>query len=97
MPLLISSAAIQLTFGLENYLLDHFTTIYVLKDNYRYGLYNTPFEGHVSEEVFREYIFPVCHPALLTDQRVENVQDLLSLPLLRDADPLHDWPCNNGN
>src|ERR1700733_2586244 len=50
MPLLISSAAIQLTFGLENYLLDHFTTIYVLKDNYRYGLYNTPFEGHVSEE-----------------------------------------------
>jgi hypothetical protein len=50
MPLLISSAAIQLTFGLENYLLDHFTTIYLLKDNYRYGLYNTPFEGHVSEE-----------------------------------------------
>jgi Mlc titration factor MtfA (ptsG expression regulator) len=50
MPLLISSAAIQLTFGLDNYLLDHFTTIYVLKDNYRYGLYNTPFEGHVSEE-----------------------------------------------
>jgi LysR family glycine cleavage system transcriptional activator len=50
-------------------------------------------KGHVSEEVFREYIFPVCHPALLTDQRVENVQDLLSLPLLRDADPLHDyWP-----
>jgi Mlc titration factor MtfA (ptsG expression regulator) len=50
MPLLISSAAIQLTFGLDNYLLDHFTTIYLLKDNYRYGLYNTPFEGHVSEE-----------------------------------------------
>ncbi len=50
MPLLISSAAIQLTFGLENFLLDHFNTIYLLKDNYRYGLYNTPFEGHVSEE-----------------------------------------------
>jgi len=50
MPLLISSAAIQLTFGLDKYLLDHFTTIYLLKDNYRYGLYNTPFEGHVSEE-----------------------------------------------
>jgi Mlc titration factor MtfA (ptsG expression regulator) len=50
MPLLISSAAIQLTFGLEKYLLDHFTSIYLLKDNYRYGLYKTPFEGHVSEE-----------------------------------------------
>lgn len=50
MPLLISSAAIQLTFGLDNYLMDHFSTIYLLRDNYRYGLYNTPFEGHVSEE-----------------------------------------------
>jgi len=50
MPLLISAAAIQLTFGLENFLLDHFKTIYILKDNYRYGQYNVPFEGHVSEE-----------------------------------------------
>jgi len=50
MPLLISSAAIQLTFGLEHFLLDYFKTIYILKENYRYGLYNVPFEGHVSEE-----------------------------------------------
>jgi MtfA peptidase len=50
MPLLISAAAIQLTFGLDNYLLDYFRTIYIIKDNYRYGLYNVPFEGHVSEE-----------------------------------------------
>jgi len=50
MPLLISAAAVQLTFGLEHYLLDYFKTIYVLKENYRYGLYNMPFEGHVSEE-----------------------------------------------
>jgi Mlc titration factor MtfA (ptsG expression regulator) len=50
MPLLISAAAIQLTYGLENYLLDYFSTIYILKDNYRYGLYTMPFEGHVSEE-----------------------------------------------
>jgi Mlc titration factor MtfA (ptsG expression regulator) len=49
-PLLISSAAIQLTFGLEHYLLDYFRNIYILKDNYRYGLYKTPFEGHVSED-----------------------------------------------
>jgi Mlc titration factor MtfA (ptsG expression regulator) len=50
MPLLISAAAIQLTFGLENFLLDYFQTIYIIKDNYRYGLYNVPFEGHVSED-----------------------------------------------
>jgi MtfA peptidase len=50
MPLLISGAAVQLTFGLNNYLLDYFKTIYVLRDNYRYGLYNMPFEGHVNED-----------------------------------------------
>ncbi|HWK02727.1 MAG TPA: zinc-dependent peptidase [Puia sp.] len=50
MPLLVSSAAVQLTFGLENFLLDYFKTIYILRDNYRYGLYNVPFEGHVSED-----------------------------------------------
>ena len=50
MPLLISAAAIQLTFGLEHFLLDHFKTIYILKENYRFGLYNMPFEGHVSED-----------------------------------------------
>jgi len=49
-PVLISAAAVQLTFGLDNYLLDYFDTIYVLKDKYRYGLYTTPFEGHVCEE-----------------------------------------------
>jgi Mlc titration factor MtfA (ptsG expression regulator) len=63
MPLLISATAIQLTFGLDNYLLDHFRTIHILKDKYRYGIYKQPFEGHVSEEgiyfswnhFFREY------------------------------------------
>jgi Mlc titration factor MtfA (ptsG expression regulator) len=50
MPLLISAAAVQLTFGLENFLLDYFKTIYILKENYRYGMYNVPFQGHVSEE-----------------------------------------------
>jgi Mlc titration factor MtfA (ptsG expression regulator) len=49
-PLLISATAIQLTFGLDQYLLDYFHTIYVLKDSYRYGLSEKPFEGHVSEE-----------------------------------------------
>ena len=50
MPLLVSAAAVQLTFGLEHFLLDYFHTIYIIKDKYRYGLYNMPFEGHVSEE-----------------------------------------------
>lgn len=50
MPLLIGAAAIQLTYGLENYLLDYFETIHILKDRYRYGVYETPFEGHVSAD-----------------------------------------------
>jgi LysR family glycine cleavage system transcriptional activator len=48
-------------------------------------------KGYLSEEVFREYIFPVCHPSLLAGRPVRAVQDLLSLPLLRDADPQHDY------
>ncbi|HXB92304.1 MAG TPA: zinc-dependent peptidase [Puia sp.] len=50
MPLLISAAAVQLTYGLDNFQLDYFTNIYILKDNYRYGLYKVPFEGHVSQD-----------------------------------------------
>jgi MtfA peptidase len=50
MPLLISAAAIQLTFGLDKYLLEYFDTIYVLKNDYRYGLYDAPFMGHVSRQ-----------------------------------------------
>lgn len=50
MPLLVSAAAIQLTFGLENYLLDHFHTIYIVKSDYNYGLFNVPFQGHVNKD-----------------------------------------------
>jgi Mlc titration factor MtfA (ptsG expression regulator) len=50
MPLLISAAAIQLTYGLEHFQLDYFRNIYIIKDKYRYGLYNMPFEGHVSAD-----------------------------------------------
>lgn len=49
MSLLISATAVQLTFGLDNYLMDHFRVIYVMRSTYRYGLYNIPFEGHVNE------------------------------------------------
>jgi MtfA peptidase len=50
MPLLVSAAAVQLTFGLDHFQLDYFKTIYIIKDKYRYGLYNQPFEGHVSAD-----------------------------------------------
>ena len=48
MPVLISAAAVQLTFGLQNYLLDHFKTIYVMERSYHYGLSGQAFEGHVN-------------------------------------------------
>jgi Mlc titration factor MtfA (ptsG expression regulator) len=50
MPLLISATAIQLTFGLKRYLMDHFEKIYVLHHDYHYGLNSVPFQGHVNHE-----------------------------------------------
>jgi Mlc titration factor MtfA (ptsG expression regulator) len=47
MPILISAVAVQLTFGLEKYLFNYFRDIYVLKDDYHYGFYSRPFQGHV--------------------------------------------------
>jgi Mlc titration factor MtfA (ptsG expression regulator) len=49
-PLLISAAAVQLTYGLDHFQLDYFKTIYIIKDKYTYGLSPTPFEGHVSQD-----------------------------------------------
>jgi MtfA peptidase len=50
MSLLVSAAAIQLTFGLKHYLMDHFDKIYILKRDYHFGLFNVPFQGHVSDD-----------------------------------------------
>lgn len=47
MPILISAVAVQLTLGLEKYLFNYFKDIYVLKDDYHYGFYSRPFQGHV--------------------------------------------------
>jgi MtfA peptidase len=47
MPILISAVAVQLTFGLEKFLFNYFKDIYVLKDDYHYGFYSRPFQGHV--------------------------------------------------
>ncbi|HEX3767987.1 MAG TPA: zinc-dependent peptidase [Puia sp.] len=49
MPILISAVAIQLTFGLEKFMLNYFNEIYVLKDDYHYGFYSRPFMGHVDQ------------------------------------------------
>ena len=45
---LVSAAAVQITFGLKNYLLAYFTDVYIIQRNYHYGLNTMPFEGHVS-------------------------------------------------
>ena len=50
MPWLISAASIQISFGLDNYLLDFFDTVYIMQRNYNYGFSQKPFEGHVSSE-----------------------------------------------
>lgn len=46
---LISAPAVQLTFGLTDYLLGDFKTIHVINGEYRYYHYATPFQGHTSE------------------------------------------------
>jgi len=48
MPLLISAASIQISFGLDKYQLDFFDTIYIMQHSYNYGAYQEPFEGHVT-------------------------------------------------
>jgi Mlc titration factor MtfA (ptsG expression regulator) len=49
MPILISAVAVQLTFGLEVFMLNYFNDIFVLKDDYHYGFYSRPFMGHVDQ------------------------------------------------
>ncbi len=49
MPILISAVAVQLTFGLEKFMLNYFNDIFVLRDDYHYGFYSRPFMGHVDQ------------------------------------------------
>jgi MtfA peptidase len=46
---LVSAAAVQLTFGLDDYYLWHFTTIHIQPGGYRHVLFASTLEGHVSE------------------------------------------------
>lgn len=47
MKVVIGSAIIQITFGLDNYLVSRFNTIYVVPRAYRFRDYKEPFLGHV--------------------------------------------------
>ncbi len=49
MPILVSAAAVQLTFGLERFKLSYFDDIFILRDDYHYGFYSRPFMGHVDQ------------------------------------------------
>jgi len=49
MPILISAAAVQLTFGLDSFMMNYFNDVFVLKDDYHYGFYSRPFLGHVDQ------------------------------------------------
>ena len=49
MPILISAVAVQLTFGLDKFMLNFFEDIFVLRDDYHYGFYSKPFMGHVDQ------------------------------------------------
>jgi len=49
MPILVSAAAVQLTFGLDKFKLNYFDDIFILRDDYHYGYYSRPFMGHVDQ------------------------------------------------
>lgn len=49
MPILVSAVAVQLTFGLDKFMLNYFGDIFILRDDYHYGFYSRPFMGHVDQ------------------------------------------------
>ncbi len=49
MPILVSAVAVELTFGLEKFMLNYFDDIFILRDDYHYGFYSRPFMGHVDQ------------------------------------------------
>lgn len=49
-PILVSASAVQVTFGLKNYQLQHFNNIYILADAYRMDNDNELYIGHVAPD-----------------------------------------------
>jgi Mlc titration factor MtfA (ptsG expression regulator) len=68
MPILVSAAAIQLTFGLDKFKLNYFDDIFILRDDYHYGFYSRPFMGHVDQTgiylSWDNFIKGICGQAL---------------------------------
>lgn len=48
-PVLISASAVQLTFGLQNYLMDYFQIIHVIRKEYMLNIDKETYHGHVSK------------------------------------------------
>jgi MtfA peptidase len=48
-PVLVSGAAVQLTFGLKNYLMDYFEVIHIMRKEYVLNIDNETYYGHVSK------------------------------------------------
>lgn len=48
-PVLLSGAAIQLTFGLRNYMLDYFPVIHIIRQEYTLDIDKETYYGHVSK------------------------------------------------
>ena len=49
-PVLISACAVQITFGLRKYRMPFFKHIYIMADQYRYGLNTQTWQGHVNRQ-----------------------------------------------
>ena len=49
-PVLVSAAAVQITFGLRKYKMSFFENIYIMSDEYIYGLSQQPWIGHVNRK-----------------------------------------------
>lgn len=47
-PILVSAAAVQITFGLRNYRMSYFRKIFISADAYTYGNSDIPWAGHVN-------------------------------------------------
>ena len=63
--ILISSSAIQVTFGLKNYLLSHFKDIYILADAYRMDEDEELYIGHVAPDgiylSWKQFLYGYSH------------------------------------
>ncbi len=48
MSILVSATAVQLSFGMQNFMLDFFKDIYIFRNDYHYAHFTRPLQGHVN-------------------------------------------------